>query len=418
MKAYFIFEFNRTFKLKKGLLIIILLGILMLFFVNKELSKKEIDYIDSKIRYTEEMAKKNREVLISSYEQNKEDKDNRDLNSLEEILEKENKFATQELHVYREFKKNNRIPYLQKENANIDEVEFDNIQLRKSILFSDDYPTYIKIKKALNNLLIKRSLPYESTRYGTSNYLFLYFLLSNLCSPIGIAIYLLFFGSIHFKTFSQGNIKTNLTMPISRTSILIVNTTVFLIRIISITFLICLVAFIIASIGSQTIPYDYPIITFNQGLQLMPVFYYLLKIIFSFFLVSTFSFVLCQLIVLLTKTDFMAILLTILIIMGCSFALQTNELNSKSLSAILPFMYTTPSKIITGESKEFIVQAGNSDINGYPKTVILENQEYYVGDSLSKKNHYISDSLGTLVISFWTIITLGISTIVMKKRTF
>lgn len=414
MKAYFLFEFNRTAKLNKGLLILLFLGILMLFLINKEISKKEIHFIDTKIRYTEEMAKKNKEVLIYAYT---EDRDNLP-NNLTHSLKMEEKFSQQEINVYHEFKKNNWSPYLTRENEYIGKIEFDHIHIKRDIHFLKEIPIFVKIKMSLNHVLIKQGLPYESTRYGTSNFLFLYSLFSYLCSPLGIAIYLLFFGSIHFKSFSEDKIKSIVTMPISRSSILISNTAIFLFRIICITLIVCLFAFVVASIDGGAIPYDYPVITFNQGIQLTPVFYYLIKILLSFFSILIFSFTLCQLIVLLTKTNFMAILLSILLISSFSFVFQTKELSRQPYAAFVPFTYTTPSKVISGESKEDIVYTGNSGVNGYPKTIILENQGYYVGNSLSKRNPYISDGLGAIVVTSWTLITLGLSSFIMKKRTF
>lgn len=418
MRAYFLFEFNRTFKLEKGLLIITLLIIFMLFAVNKDSSAKEKQYIDTKIRYTEEMAKKNNDVLTSSYEMEAQDSKNKNAYPLEDVLEIQNTFSKKEINVYQEFQKKNWSPYLARENEYIGKIEFDNIYIKRDIRFLEEIPTFVKIKKSLNNVLIKQALPYESTRYGTSNFLFLYSLFSYLCSPLGIAIYLLFFGAIHFKSFSEDKIKSIITMPISRSSILISNTAIFLFRIIRITSIICLFAFIIASIGGGSVPYDYPVITFNQGIQLTPAFYYLIKTMLLFFSILIFSFVLCQLIVLLTKTNFMAILLSILLISSFSFVFQTKELSRQPYAAFIPFTYTTPSKVISGQSKEDIIYTGNSDVNGYPKTIILENQGYYVGDSLSKRNPYISDGLGAVVVTSWTLITLGLSSFIMKKRTF
>lgn len=417
MKSYFILEMKRTLNLKNGmfLMIMLFLAVLMLFLINTDLSEKETHYIDTKIRYTEEMAIKNKEVLISSYEKNILDFENDNGNSLKKILNMEQTFSTQELHVYQQFKKKYWTPYLNRENIYISKIDFSN---QKGLLFPEDYREMVQAKIFLNTELIKNNFPYQSTRYGVYNYLFLYSLLSHLCSPLGIAIYLLFFGSVHFKSFNNKKIKLAITMPISRMSILISNTLIFLFRIVCITLIICLFAFTIASIGRGKVSYDYPIITFNQGIQLIPIYYFILKILCSFFLIMIFSFVFCQFIVLLTKTDFMAILLSTLIIVSFAYTLQIKVNSTHAISAFLPFTYATPSRIISGESKEDIILFGHSDINGYPNTAILENQGYYVGDSLSKRNPYISDGLGAIVVTSWTMITLGLSCLIIKKRTF
>ncbi|MGX7418056.1 hypothetical protein ACWOFR_04545 [Carnobacterium gallinarum] len=402
----------------------IILSLFLLYLVNQNNAKNEYITIENAIKFTKEDMERNKQVTIQSIESMKKDGAEVSKETEKKILAEDEEISRVYLTNYESFQSKNYTTYMQNELINLQNFDTEMFLENNSSVFTNSsvvFSKYLDGKQLLNNSLLKKKLIPESTRYGTSNYMFLVSALQYITSVLGIVIFLLLFGNIHLKKIENKKMRLNFVQPISRTLMLLIDSCLFLLQSFFFLLSLILISYLIGYLFGTHIPSDYPLISLINGkVQLIPISNYILKNALLFLAVLFFSFELSQLAIIVSKNNFIAIAVVVVVLFGLGRTAQIENNTKINGSQWNPFTYIESSKLFIGKDNVQLNQNITSSINeenSIESVYFYENPAYYSGTTLSTNNVNINLKNGWIALFCGSICLLLINRFIYRKIT-
>lgn len=323
----------------------------------------------------------------------------------------QNKNMNQEyLAIFESYQSQNQQLFLEYEIKNLYALNWQN--LKEMTVGYDmtnfDEKNYILRKNETNQYLIDHQLQLKSVKYSTDSALFVMNILEFCTTPLFFLLFFLLFFIHHFKKFEDGRIKFLLTLPLKRTNILKQDFVLFLKQVCLTMSLTVLFSFGCSFILSRKMTWNYPILTTILGkTHILPVYLYCILLVLAFIFVSCFLFLFTYLILLLSKKVIVALFLSFIISFSFNFLANTVPTTVQGLN---PFAYINVGRIMKGTNKGLenlgSLETSSTEESNTPARLIVENENYYLNQSLAKKTHSVDIVLLPLVLSLFIFILI------------
>lgn len=369
--------------------ILLIIGILVVHYTNEEKIEKvyyENFYFDTKI------ATWNENIANSSEYDSETEKQ-------ESIIQTKNT-NNEYLAIFESYQSKNQELFLKYELKSLPAFNWKYFKLNSLNMENFDEKSYILKKSKINQYLIDNHLQLKSVKYSTDSALFVMNILEFCTTPLFFLLFFLLFFIQHLKKFEDGRIKFLLTLPLVRINILKQDLLLFLKQICLIMSFIVLFSLICSFTLSREMTWNYPILTTILGqTKILPVYLYCVLLILAFIFISFFLFLFTYLIVLLCKKVMVALLLSF--IFSFSFNFLANEMPS-IMQGLNPFAYVNVGRVMKGENtgreQALYTESSSTEEMNTAARLIIENENYYLNQSLSKRTKSVDIILLPLVL--------------------
>lgn len=254
-------------------------------------------------------------------------------------IKKVKHYNKQHLSRYQSLKKDDWHKYLKMENEALNFIDFKNPNSNDRKITINTPENLIATRVKFNDFLLNHQLPYISARYGTKSFMFTYLILSYLASPIGLILILFICGLSLYQKYTKKQFGLLLTNQIPRSHILIVDWCIYLLKALAFTSIMLLFSFILGFLLSGSMSAVYPIIESGPNIKLVPIYQEILKLLILLLCLLSFSYLLGQLILILTKNVNVSILVLVTLLFTSSVFFTSEKIIANSWSAVSPATY-------------------------------------------------------------------------------
>ena len=269
-----------------------------------------------------------------------------------------------------------------------------------------DYNKYNKEKIQINEYLLDNNLPLKSIQYNTDGAIFLMNVLEFLNTPIFFFFFCLITPIIFFKKYEDKRINMLLVLPIPRYKILLQDYKLFIRNLVKIVSTVLIISTIVSFGISHQFSWNYPIIiTLFNKTRIIPIYIYIVILLFTLFFVNTFFFFLSYFFILLLRKVTLSLIVTITlcILMSIVISHSVNELNGLN-----PFAYTDVEKLTKNKVADYrikyVVQTDRHigvDKDLYTGNIV-ENPYYFANDSLANQFQTIDISILPIILLIYS----------------